>query len=1235
MKKIRSLIYKIMVSNSAKGFDANFYMSHYSDLRMIKSKRQALRHFVNHGRSENRFRNHDEFLKSNSMLNHNLRSKFDIAAYKFYNRDLLEKFESDEDLFNHFVNHGFAEGRTSLFSDSNKNVIYEQNHKWKKAFSASDFVAWSGEFLPFTPTTSEEAIDLFCQIGIDKLWPISFAYRFDIDFFRENAMMPSCEGMADADVYRAWLKEGFPAGIAPNEQIFLAPYLGGLPFPMNFDWRAYAGLAGLSHLTTRSKALMSLFDETPRKIIRYVGLMGQDATCILDCIGRRALVQGDLAKAVAVFRQCPSPTSEILCLLGDACRQQGDMDDALEAYLASVAMERAPLWSFLHIADIYANRRDFAKAFSIMRAASEYWRQKVEFGQKLQGLLQAYFDHQSARAHALYQEAAAGSGGLVNRTAIDAMMTDTLDEMQKLLQEMDNIPSPTGGNPDGYVTILANDDLRQCTHYRIEQKVFQFENAEIPVKIFSHHDVQGFMDSLVGARAAIFYRVAALPHIMRAILHANSMNLQTFYEIDDLIFAAEHYPDPYESFENQISVTEYAGLQFGVPLFRYAMAMCKGSIASTPTLAEQMKAITATQSGIVIRNGLDERNDPAIVMGANPVRRTDGRVRIFYGSGTKAHNADFNRLVGPALLDLMRRYPHVDLVIAGHLKVMSEIAVMEDRILFYPFTPDIITYWSILASCDINLAVLEKGIVADCKSEIKWLEAAILQIPSVVSGTKTYREILDDGEDGFIADTPEEWHATLERLIGNPKLRAAVGARARAKALTDYATEGAAQRLKNLFDTAAPVPAVAARKRLKVLICNVFYAPQSYGGATRVVEDNVRTFQARFPDLDIAIFCSMDGAVPAGQLSMGTEDGIAVYRLSTPQEVNMDWRPFNDAHAEPFERVLDHFKPDIIHFHCIQRLTATIVEVALKQGIPYVVTLHDAWWISDYQFLVDSDGLLQLPSMDMLGDCQDSPHGPASMARRQRLTSLLQGAKAAMSVSASFADIYAKAGISNLRVVENGTPSLKVVPRTPRSDGRVGLGHVGSRSAHKGATLIEATLRRGDYRHLHLTMVDGTLGPGQHMDTIWGTTPVRLTAPFAQTEVAQLYSQLDVLLAPSTWPESFGLVTREALASGLWVVASRLGAIGQDIVENENGHQVDVTTTADLSRIFARIDTSPSLYRGQPVLHQPAVRSMDDQAAELHTIYLEFGVRSVKANAPTNEKNRLMEKYQRSSKVIK
>ena len=1206
MRLARKLIYKFAVNKYAKGFDANFYLSHYDDLKKLKNKGSALKHYINHGRHEGRFINEDAYLKMAMSSDSVYKNGFDVAAYKFYNKDLASRFATEEEFFLHYIRHGKKEGRVASFpedDDTGEDILDEE--KWRSVFCASDFISWCGEYIENIPSSREEALDLFCEIGIDALYPINLEYAFDIRFSRENNTLPNHNHKSDPDLYRAWLSEGFPANVPPNERVFLASYLGGFPYPLSFDWQAFIRRQGLAPANTRSQALIALFNAPTRKIIRNTDLMGQDAPWLLDRIARRALVLGDHRKAITLLTQSTTlaPAAEPLCLLGDAYRELGAIGEALEAYIASMAVGRAPLWSFLYAASIHASRKEFTEAFDVLRKAWPLWRQKVEFGRKLHEVIQLYFDHQSARAHALYREIAEQKSAFVQREVVDALLTDTLNEIQSYYAEMDSLPAPVGGDKDGYVAILANDDLRQCTHYRIEQKVLQFERAGIPVRIFSHSEVQEFSDSLVGARAAIFYRVAAVPDILRSILYANRMGLDTYYEVDDLIFDSSCYPDPFESFEGQVSVAEYAGLQFGVPLFRYAMSMCKGSIASTPALAEQMQRVTVSDANIIIRNGLDKRNIPAITMGANPIRNESGRVRIFYGSGTKAHNADFNRLVAPSLLNLMQRYPNVDLVVVGHLKLNSELAAMGDRIITHAFIPDVTAYWSVLASCDINLAVLEPGIVADCKSEIKWLEAAVLQVPSIVSGTRTYREVIKAGVNGFIANSPEEWQSALERLIADPQLRATIGAEARQKVLGEYDLEVPAQTLKKTFGDLSSGTMQGPERKLRVLICHVFFAPQSYGGATRVVEDNVRIFKERYPNLEIGIFCSEDGARPPGRLKMGSENGVPIYRLSTLQEPNMDWQPFNEDHAEPFERVLDHFRPDIIHFHCIQRLTATIVDVALRREIPYLVTLHDGWWVSDHQFLVDKDGLLQLPSTDILGSVVSGPDRLQSVARRQRLASLLQNSTVNLAVSAPFAKVYEDAGIAGLRVVENGTPPIGEVVRSLRHDGRVALGHVGGRSAHKGASLIEATLRRGNFQNLHLTMVDGTLEPGQSVDTIWGTTPVTLTASVPQSQVGQLYGQLDVLLAPSTWPESFGLVTREALSSGLWVVASNLGAIGEGIEDDLNGYVIDVASTRDLRQVLEKIDADPDRYRSVPHGRPKKARSMDDQAVELYDIY--------------------------------
>jgi glycosyltransferase involved in cell wall biosynthesis len=65
-------------------------------------------------------------------------------------------------------------------------------------------------------------------------------------------------------------------------------------------------------------------------------------------------------------------------------------------------------------------------------------------------------------------------------------------------------------------------------------------------------------------------------------------------------------------------------------------------------------------------------------------------------------------------------------------------------------------------------------------------------------------------------------------------------------------------------------------------------------------------------------------------------------------------------------------------------------------------------------------------------------------------------------------------------------------------------------------------------------------------------------------EMQTLYTSQDVLIAPSIWPESFGLVTREALAAGLWVIASRAGALAEPIEHAVNGLVVEPGSVEEL-----------------------------------------------------------------------
>lgn len=1195
---VKSLRDRLAWRVSRTEFDPVFYYRHYSDLHHLGSHKEVFFHYRRHGRSEGRLPNERSLLGQEREAVRSGRSPFDIVAYKYHNPDLLEHFEKDAQFLDHFVRHGKAEGRRSSFRRSALVDDASAGHsadQWKHIVSPGEVLAWCGEKLEELPSSRDELLRSFSEQGIAKGWPVSLRYRFDPEFYAAVY----CRGRPDdGTYYRQWLEEGIVKGLAPNEDIYLAPFLGGMPYPSTFDWHGYAAHvgAGAAH---RAVALAHLFRHGGRAVRRHIRFMGSDAAMLLGRIGRFLLVRGHPRDAIRALREAleREASAPLYALLGEAHAAVGERDAAIEAYRASIAQGAERLAVYLSAANLCCDAGDHAAAFDILRSAADRWRHEPDFDQAVSRCAERHFQHQSAQAHRLLRQ---GDGAVAEA---HRLTEDALQAITSLYLDLDLLPARSGGTAQGHVVMLANDELPQCTRYRIAQKALQFEEAGIALRIFSHRDTSEFMHALLGARAALFYRVGATPAILRAIVHARAAGLQTYYEIDDLIFDAENYPEPFESYGGQIGEEDYAGLRFGVPLFRYALSLCDRAIASTPALAERMAGIVRSGTGLVVRNGLDPRDAGAIRTGAAARSAVDGRIRLFYGSGTKAHNTDFNELAGPALAQILAAHPNAELVIVGYLSLSPEFVPFEDRIHRYPFLSDPDVYWSVLASCHINLAVLHSGPVADCKSEIKWLEAAVLQIPSVVSSTATYGELVTDGTDGYVVETPAQWMERLTTLIVDSELRIAMGAAARAKALEDYSVSKMASQWREEFGGATPVPARAGASKTRILICNVYFHPQSIGGATRVVEDNVRYLVEHCGDLEIGVLCSDGSMGDAGSLRTTEYRGIPVYRMSVDPGTGGDWRAFDARNRAAFERVLDDFMPDLVHFHSIQRLTASIVEATADRGLPYFVTLHDAWWISDHQFLVDEDGFLRLPSADIFGDCRNAPDPPASIERRQKLAGLLHAATARLTVSRAFADIYEAAGISGIRVVPNGVSPLGACARVPREDGRLSLAHIGGRTVHKGAHLIEAILRQEHFDNLHLTMVDGFLEAGRTIETRWGATPVTLIAPVPQGEVSKLYAATNVLLAPSTWPESFGLVAWEATAMGCWVVASNLGAIGEAVEVGRNGYIIDTSSTRDLRDILATMNAESVRYKIPPSQPAAAPRTTEDQARDLSRIY--------------------------------
>lgn len=104
------------------------------------------------------------------------------------------------------------------------------------------------------------------------------------------------------------------------------------------------------------------------------------------------------------------------------------------------------------------------------------------------------------------------------------------------------------------------------------------------------------------------------------------------------------------------------------------------------------------------------------------------------------------------------------------------------------------------AEFDIGLMPLPDDNLTRGKCGCKLLQYMALGIPAVCSGIGVNRDIVQQGRNGFIPETNEQWTSTLTQLAADPALRSRVGAAGRRTAESHYALRKIAVRLATILD---------------------------------------------------------------------------------------------------------------------------------------------------------------------------------------------------------------------------------------------------------------------------------------------------------------------------------------------------------------------------------------------------------------------------------------------------
>lgn len=211
-------------------------------------------------------------------------------------------------------------------------------------------------------------------------------------------------------------------------------------------------------------------------------------------------------------------------------------------------------------------------------------------------------------------------------------------------------------------------------------------------------------------------------------------------------------------------------------------------VVSTENIKETVKKFNPYIT--VIPNAIDPE-----IWKVKRKRRKDGKIRIVWIS-SGSHFPDLP-LLQPVMDDIMEKYDNVEFHFAG----MTWGNEKHKRFTHHTGTTGYKDFPQFFADLDPDICVapLKDNQFNNCKSNIKWLEASMLGVPTVASDVIPYQDI-EHGKTGYLASTPNQMTKYLKWLIEDPKLRKRIGKAAKKKAETTWNIKNFLPLYEDLFN---------------------------------------------------------------------------------------------------------------------------------------------------------------------------------------------------------------------------------------------------------------------------------------------------------------------------------------------------------------------------------------------------------------------------------------------------
>lgn len=338
-----------------------------------------------------------------------------------------------------------------------------------------------------------------------------------------------------------------------------------------------------------------------------------------------------------------------------------------------------------------------------------------------------------------------------------------------------------------------------------------------------------------------------------------------------------------------------------------------------------------------------------------------------------------------------------------------------------------------------------------------------------------------------------------------------------------------------------------------------------------------------------------------------------------------------------FQTYFNKVRPDVVHVQHLGGMSLGIIKVVADAGVPVVMTLSDHQpFCPRGQRIRDDKRICKQINLDECLECL-KPHTVGLPNKATKLAAYLLGKQKGMDylrvmhddIAENFSRVSTFVMPSNFHrgcMVEAGVPAdksvvlpyglalakLDTVP--PPEEGRPvrRFGYLGTLIPSKGVEDVIRAFKKmktpGCSLHIHGEAVPyhGITDYDKRLVEMARSADISFYGPYQPEDLVKVMTNIDALVMPSLWYESYGITIREAFRARRPVIVSDIGAFSEAVDHGKNGLKFPPGDVFELAKVMDRLASDAELVAKMAETGGP-MASIPEHAARLAEVYEKAG----------------------------